>query len=548
MPPFPAPTLLPGFGLNFIRWCISLVAIGLCAVHGAPRPDLPADPAQQFGALYADVERSGIFADQKTFADAEPVEAPGTIVAAYRQAKSAGPAMDLRQFVALHFRIHPPAAVAVPPEPDLRAHLNELWGLLERPAFTRPHSSLLPLPERYVVPGGRFQELYYWDTYFTMLGLEESGRRDLVRAMADDFASEIRDYGLIPNGNRTYYLSRSQPPFFALMVELLAQDEGAAAYVRYRPALAAEEAYWADETLDTRHTVTMPDGSRLSRYFDREARPRPEAFLNDEKAARSSGRAAPEVYRDLRSAAESGWDFSSRWLADGRRLETITTTTIVPVDLNALLVQLERTLARADGLAGYPAAAAAMQAKANARQAAMQRNEWSSEAGFFVDFDLARGRLSPAPTLAGMMPLFLHLATPQEAAAAAGTLERRFLRAGGVVTTLVRTGQQWDAPNGWAPLQWITVEGLKNYGFDRLAETVARRWIRLNSDVYLRTGRMMEKYNVEDVSLVAGGGEYPAQDGFGWTNGVLLGLLREYGPYKRGADSPVGANVPGPAR
>ena len=101
--------------------------------------------------------------------------------------------------------------------------------------------------------------------------------------------------------------------------------------------------------------------------------------------------------------------------------------------------------------------------------------------------------------------------------------------AGGVVTTLKQTGQQWDAPNGWAPLQWMTVMGLENYGYNALAVDIAGRWIRLNTAVFERSGKLMEKYNVEDTSLLAGGGEYEGQDGFGWTNGVLLALIKKYG-------------------
>ncbi len=199
-----------------------------------------------------------------------------------------------------------------------RRKSSRTWNVLTRaPDVAVPGSSLLPLPYPYVVPGGRFREVYYWDSYFTMLGLCVSGREDLSESMVQNFAFLLRTYGLIPNGNRTYYLSRSQPPFFALMVELLARK-------------------------------------------------------------------------------------------------------------------------------------------------------------------------------------------------------------------LVATGEQWDAPNGWAPLQWMAVQGLERYGQHALAVEVARRWIGLNRGVYARTGKLMEKYDVENLALPGGGGEYPTQDGFGWTNGVLLALLREY--------------------
>ena len=93
------------------------------------------------------------------------------------------------------------------------------------------------------------------------------------------------------------------------------------------------------------------------------------------------------------------------------------------------------------------------------------------------------------------------------------------------MTTPITSGQQWDAPNGWAPLQWVGIQGLRNYGFNELADDCAQRWQKLNTDVYHRTGKLLEKYNVEDTSLLSGGGEYEVQDGFGWTNGVLLKLM-----------------------
>jgi alpha,alpha-trehalase len=132
-------------------------------------------------------------------------------------------------------------------------------------------------------------------------------------------------------------------------------------------------------------------------------------------------------------------------------------------------------------------------------------------------------------TLAGVFPLFFHIADDEQAKQVAGTIQEKFLRPGGVLTTLKTSGQQWDAPNGWAPLQWITIMGLENYGYAGLAKEIAKRWIRLNTDVFKRTGKLMEKYNIVDTHLEAGGGEYAGQDGFGWTNGVLLALIKKYG-------------------
>src|ERR1019366_267164 len=222
------------------------------------------------------------------------------------------------------------------------SYIAQMWSVLARnPDAVETDSSLLPLSHPYVVPGGRFSEIYYWDSYFTMLGLEQDGRHDLARGMLENIASLIHRYGHMPNGNRSYYLSRSQPPFFAAMVDLIATHEGARAYRTYLPELQAEYDYWMDGAEGLApgsahgHVLRLKDGTLLNRYWDDRAVPRDESYREDVETVRHAERPAAEVYRDLRAGAESGWDFSSRWLADGSHLWTIRTTAIAPVDLNS---------------------------------------------------------------------------------------------------------------------------------------------------------------------------------------------------------------------
>lgn len=487
-------------------------------------------PPFAFGPLFEAVQRQAVFADGKTFVDGVPRLPVAEILAAYLARQPPPEGAALRRFVEEHFDLPPPAHVEVPAGEEVVAHMCTLWRALRRaPDAAQPGSSLLPLPFPYIVPGGRFREIYYWDSYFTMLGLRECGEEAMLGHMADNFAHLIARYGYVPNGNRTYYLPRSQPPMLALMVELLAERQGPAAYLRYRPALRREHDYWMDRGPHRGHRVTLPDGAELNRYFDQLDTPRPESFAEDEALALRAGRPRGPLLRHVRSAAESGWDFSSRWFADGRSIETIRTTDLAPVDLNCFLHQLETTLATAARAAGDEPHAAEMTAAAARRREAIQRHCWSEPAGFFGDCEIATGRVADGLSLAGVVPLFARLATPAQARAVARVVEEKFLGPGGVVTTLRPTGQQWDAPNGWAPLQWLTIRGLENYGERARAAEIARRWIRLNCAVYARTGKLMEKYNVLDVGLAAGGGEYPSQDGFGWTNGVLLKLINLYG-------------------
>ena len=493
-----------------------------------------AAPEDRYPELLDAVQMARLFPDGKTFVDMRPKADYTVIREAYQREKSK-PDFQLRAFVDRYFDapINPTNAFQTDENKDAAAHINSLWPVLTRPADDpQTRGTLIPLPNPYVVPGGRFREVYYWDSYFTMLGLIEADRTDLVTHMLDNFAYLIDTIGFVPNGNRTYYLGRSQPPFFAAMVALLADENGTEVLRHYLPALQGEYDFWmsgADRLTAAapahRRVVRMPGGEVLNRYYDDRPGPRPESYREDVEAARASGRDSATVYTHLRAGAESGWDYSSRWFTDPQDISTIRTTDIVPVDLNSLLYNLERVLSKAYRADAQPQAAREMEQAAARRRAAINRYHWDTNAGFYLDYDWVAQRPTGVKSLAGVYPLYFRLAAPEQADAMAALIETEFLRPGGVVSTLTRTGQQWDAPNGWAPLQWLTYGGLLNYGHQELAEEIKARWTALNERVYRNTGRMMEKYNVEDLSLDAGGGEYPVQDGFGWTNGVLLYFL-----------------------
>jgi alpha,alpha-trehalase len=273
------------------------------------------------------------------------------------------------------------------------------------------------------------------------------------------------------------------------------------------------------------HVVKMPDGSLLNRYWDARDSARDESFTLDVDTAREAApRPATEIFRDLRAGAESGWDFSSRWMRDGKRLSTIHTTEIVPIDLNSLLWNLERSIARRCTTMRDSACAATFERRAEARRSAIGKYLWDSREKRFGDWDTSTGRLTPSISAALLYPLFVGLATSDQANETARLTEAKLLAPGGLRTTTVGTGEQWDEPNGWAPLLWIAVQGLDRYDHKTLADQLARRWVRTVSGFYDCTGRMVEKYDIES-GQAGGGGEYPVQDGFGWTNGVTRALL-----------------------
>ncbi|HDR8995623.1 TPA: alpha,alpha-trehalase TreA [Burkholderia vietnamiensis] len=493
-------------------------------------------PSQLYGDLFAAVQTAQIYPDQKTFVDATPNTDPATIVQLYQQQKSQ-PGFSLKAFVDQYFTAPPQGGVTPPANLTLRQHIDWLWPQLTRTTTSvPPYSSLVPMPKPYVVPGGRFREGYYWDTYFTMLGLQVSGREDLVDDMLDNFAYLIDTVGHIPNGNRTYYASRSQPPFFAYMVTLAARAEGDTVYQKYLPALRKEYAYWmqgesaAPRGEAVRHVVAMPDGAVLNRYWDASDTPRDESYLEDVTTAKAvPSRPANDVYRDLRAGAESGWDYSSRWFGDGRTLATIRTTSIVPVDLNSLMFHLETTIVKGCTVARDVGCVVDFSARAAGRAAAINRYLWNRH-GYYGDYDWQLRKPRDGVTAAALYPLFAGVAWPERAKATAREVRKTLLQPGGLATTTQNTGQQWDAPNGWAPLQWIAIEGLRRYGEAALAKDIGTRFLADVKHVYATEGKLVEKYVVEGAGEGGGGGgEYPLQDGFGWTNGVTLKLLGLYG-------------------
>jgi len=489
-------------------------------------------PEQHLKDLFIDVQLNALFPDSKTFADAILLDTPESILEKYHQEKSQQD-FDLKKFILTHFQLPSDPAKGFQADTSLSVseHIKRLWPVLTRQPVSE-RSSLIPVPFPSVVPGDRFGETYYWDTYFTMLGLQESKEIGLLQNIVDNFAHLIETIGHIPNGCRSYYLSRSQPPFFALMVDILAQEKGKEVWKQYRSVLKKEYEFWMDgaESLKEagkghRRVVRLEDGSLLNRYWDDNDTPRPESYKEDVHIAKESGRNAHEICRDLRAAAESGWDFSHRWFADKKTLHTIRTTQLIPVDLNALIYYMETSLANAAEIEGDSQEAEGFRAKAETRRKAVLKYCWSHQEKFFYDYDFVKGELSDIPTLAASYPLYFKMADAEQAKGVAQKLEKDFLKFGGLVTSLVESGQQWDSPNGWAPLQWMSIQGLMNYGEDELAEEVGKRWIKLGVDVFKRTGKMVEKYDVVNSGLEAGGGEYPNQDGFGWTNGVMLKLL-----------------------
>jgi alpha,alpha-trehalase len=403
---------------------------------------------------------------------------------------------------------------------------------------------LLFLPRPYVVPGGRFNEMYGWDSYFILLGLLADGRVDLARDLTDNFLYEVRHYGGVLNANRTYYLTRGQPPFLSEMVLAIYRATGDRPWLaEARAAVVAEHAHW------TSPPHLLPDLG-LSRYFDHGEGPAPEVVAGERDATglshydrvrawyrshevpdydlsafyrRASDQLTPLFFRGDRSMRESGFDPSDRFGPF-----SVDIIHYAPVCLNTLLFAMETDLAEIDRALGRAADAAAWSELARARRGRIDQRLWDAEAGLYFDFNFQTGRRRRYPFATTFWPLWAGLASPEQAARVRANLPL-FERPGGIVTSTRVSGSQWDAPFGWAPLQLFAVDGLRRHGFLADADRVARAFLGMLVDDFARRGTLVEKYDVTRRTSAIGAalqfGYGSNEVGFGWTNGVALRLL-----------------------
>lgn len=496
-------------------------------------------PWQELGELFHDVQMEGIFPDSKTFVDYTPKRTPDEILADYETAKLEN-GFSLAAFVDENFNPpFQPQTIEIDASKPMIEHLDTFWSSLTRSSEDAgDFSSLIPLPSEYVVPGGRFREIYYWDSYFTMIGLGVSGRVDLIESMLENFKYQVETIGYIPNGNRTYFLGRSQPPFFGAMVNLYAQYTSPEEAAKYLPALQAEYDFWMDgkdqlsEANQVYRRVVKMGDYVINRYHDDLPEPRPESYREDVELAHGmSEDQANKLFLDLRAACESGWDFSARWFEDGNDFTSIRTSEIAPIDLNSILYHTENVLAKLYEATGNEARATEFSLLAELRANAINSLFWNEDSSMFMDVLWADGSFTGRITAASFYPMYFRAADDTHGQTQVPGLMDELRKDGGMLTSIYKSGQQWDQPNGWAPLQWIAYKGLEHYGFENEADEIAKDWLSVNRKVYGATGKMMEKYNVADTTLLAGGGEYPTQDGFGWTNGIALALDADIAKY-----------------
>jgi alpha,alpha-trehalase len=482
--------------------------------------------------------------------------------------------------------IYLPAGFAAPPAVEkLHAACNVDVEHLPKPIHQlgeidtnaiHPHG-LLYLENKYVVPGGRFNEMYGWDSYFIILGLLRDGRTDLARGMVENFFFEIENYGALLNANRTYYLTRSQPPFLSSMVLAVydAEKQGGHADPAW---LARAYSYLEKDYSMWTRDPQLAGATSLARYYDFGEGP-PAEGLQDEggfyrkvvsyfmvhpeqadhylvqqdsaeqdraQGAAGAGssygitvcdvsmtmahpecepqrvvRLSADYYKGDRSMRESGFDISFRFGAYGSA-----THHYAPVCLNSLLYKTETDMDQISVAIGKAPEAKIWRARAEKRRSRMQQYLWDGDRGFFFDYDFTSGKKSGYRYLTTYYPLWAGLATPEQAAAVAKNLPV-FEQPGGLAMSPENSGAQWDYPYGWAPVELLAIQGLRRYGYNTEADRLSNKFLSTVIENFQRDGTIREKYNVvtrsSESQVTVGYQENVV--GFGWTNGAFLELL-----------------------
>lgn len=512
------------------------------------------------GPLLERIQTSGLFHDSKQFVDMPTSRSKADVLRSFAELAENATAAQLREFVSRNFhragyemriiaprdwREHPRFLDGIQ-DPQLRefgATVHGKWrGLVRR--FDRRRicgdceASSLQLPYPFVVPGGRFREFYYWDSYWILEGLYVSEMCETAGGMIENMLVMIAEMGFIPNGARIYYANRSQPPLFAQMAQRYVEEcvrterERVEFVQRVLPLLEREHGFWMKEraAVIANHTLNV--------YRTEHWIPRPESFVEDKAAGKELDTELKRqvLYRNIASAAESGWDFSGRWL-NGTEMSSMHTTSLVPADLNSVMYRNEHVLADFAALLNDTDRVDVYRRAAELRKqgivALLQRDE---EMLLWPDFDLQT--MTPATRtfyISDMSPLWF-IGFDETVIARVVREQHAFIHRhpGGVPASDVATGQQWDYPNVWAPIQQLLMamylrldNGTRGVHYDT-ALHIAQRWINSTYCGFQLFGQFFEKYHAEHVGHPGGGGEYTVQEGFGWTNGVVLWTLDRF--------------------
>ncbi|XP_041983501.1 trehalase-like isoform X2 [Aricia agestis] len=562
-------------------YVIILLVLGAVAANRSYLPPTCDSLIYCHGPLLDTVQMAGLYNDSKTFVDMKIKLSPNITMEHFddmmRRTSRLPTKADIQEFVDQNFDPagsefedwtptdwkDNPAFLQRIKDPSLHewaSDLNRLWLELGRKMKkdvkdNQDLYSIIYVDNPVIVPGGRFREFYYWDSYWIIKGLLLSEMRSTARGMVSNFLSIVDRFGHIPNGGRIYYIMRSQPPLLIPMVKLLMDDSFDIEYLRQHiHTMDREFEHWM-----TNHTVEVEYNNHkynLFRYIDQSRGPRPESYKEDIDVAKhfETQDKKEELYAELKAAAESGWDFSSRWFilngTNKGNLTNLKTRSIIPVDLNAFMCWNAQLMTEFHTRLNNDAKASYYRNVHAQLMEAIEDVLWHEDVGAWLDFSLESGRRRDYFYPTNVAPLW----TGSFDRARKEYYVNRVINyldkvkvdifEGGIPTTFEHSGEQWDYPNAWPPLQYMVVMGLAETGLVdamRLANEMATKWVRSNYEVWRQKTAMLEKYDATIFGGFGGGGEYVVQTGFGWSNGVIMALLNRYGAEAFGSGAESGA-------
>uniref|UniRef100_A0A0M3I3U5 Trehalase n=1 Tax=Ascaris lumbricoides TaxID=6252 RepID=A0A0M3I3U5_ASCLU len=523
------------------------------------------------GPILKAVQDASLFPDSKYFVDMPLKYDPVTTLKDFNElGERAKDREVLQQFVDEHFdppgfeliECYPVDWVAFPSsflkieDYHLRRwalHLHRIWRDLCRRVKddVRQHQelySLLYVPHPFIIPGGRFREFYYWDSFWILKGLLFSEMYETAKGVIRNLAYMVENHGFVPNGGRVYYLIRSQPPLLSPMLyEYYLATGDLEAVNEILPMLEKEYNFWLMQRARPFYDESENEKFQFFQYRAHMKTPRPESYREDMDLVRNITSDAEKelLWSNVASAAETGWDFSTRWFAQSgpamHHMRSIRTWSIVPVDLNAFMCMNARILASLFEITGNFSKVFLYQARYEQAKMAMKQIHWNETDGIWYDYDLDRKVHSNTYYVSNALPLYAKCYDDEDDVTPHRVYE--YLKREGVLNftkglpTSLAMGseQQWDKENAWPPMVHMVIEGFRTTGDPQLmkaAETMATQWLGVTYKSFIRTHSMFEKYNVSAMTeecSAGSGGEYEVQTGFGWTNGVILDLLDKYG-------------------
>ena len=388
-----------------------------------------------------------------------------------------------------------------------RAFVKKNWPILTK-SNTKDVGTLVGLPYPYIVPSCepgspfQFKEQYYWDSYFTAIGMDSKEYQVLKEGMLDNLIYLRNRFGLVPNASRMYFTSRSQPPILSTYVMYI--------YNKYNKSTAWLKKYmyeveqeYSNVWMHDKHPLWHYYKNGLNRYYDINA------------------------LHDL-AEAESGWDMTPRF---SRKCMDFW-----PIDLNCLLYKYETDIALSAKILKDNSKYNLWINKSEQRKTKINKYLWNERKGFYYDYNFYKNKLGTVNSLAGYFAMWAGVASKSQAVRMVKNLDK-FEKTGGLTTTTKSivdmsifgsVPTQWAYPNGWAPLHYIVIEGLEKYGYHEDAKRIALKWIKTNTDWFIQHREFLEKYNVVKPKKHPLDGVYPTQTGFGWTNGVFDKLCHTY--------------------